>query len=409
MKKLIIFEDGELDFTKEIIGSNLFDILFIRINGFGRFSNEYINFISEKYDVFYIDVYIDFKITIDLFKSIYHQFLSEEEIFFINLSEKGQYLAQKFANQLDLKGCVLEENLVSVTKDKLLMKDFLKNNSINTTEYNPLYNSTSLCKYDNNYLIKIRNSDSCRGIYNIENIRNKKFNYSLGYLIEKKINFTKYSEYAVDIIIYNGKIINYFVTKYPNPLITTLSSNNVINGNISLRHLDSKMNYSIKNVIELLIDSLKVNMGFIHMEFFYDYKKDHLIVSEFGYRLAGGRMIQNHETGFGISFSQIFIDMVLGNEDALLRSNVFSRDVYVGDLYLPITKNGKVKSFTNIKSLNIDGVKNIDYYYSIGDDIKIKEKTSFNSFGKVVIEGKTEQEVYTKMKEINKKFFVEVE
>lgn len=148
-------------------------------------------------------------------------------------------------------------------------------------------------------------------------------------------------------------------------------------------------------------------MGFVHLEFFYDLEARDLVISEFGYRLGGGRIIRNHEEAFGMKYSDIFISMVQNLSQTSKVIIKYSKYKFVGDMFLPIQKDGRVISFMDINLLGYKGIREIKYFYNSGDLIK-KEKNSHSAFGQVVIDGESMESILSVMDSINKKFYLEV-
>ncbi|MCJ0538734.1 hypothetical protein [Enterococcus cecorum] len=407
MKSIAIFEDQELKVTNDLIKNSNANFLLIRCEQYGKFNGKY------KYDEFQNVniVTIDAFLTPELSAEFINKYCKNKNIQLINsinLSEKCQYLAQRLFYFLGLNSFTDEVSLIS--KDKITMKKYMRNIGLKTVNFAEVYSveevKFNLDKWSDSGVLKPRNSDSCREIIVIEKDSDleslRGLDFSKGWILEKKLDLAKVSEFAVDVSFSNGKLDNIFVTEYPFPLLTTIGGRN-INGNISVDIDDFIFRDELIESIKIFFKGLKVNNLIMHFEIFSN--KNEIIFSEVGFRLGGARIITNHEQAFELSYYKILQKVLQLDETPNNQKHV----KYIGELLLPISQSGKV---TVIKGLDrifdFTNVTSCELFYKKGDVIQVNNN-SFESFGRVILSSKNSIEIKSTMQSILENFEYQVE
>ena len=212
------------------------------------------------------------------------------------------------------------------------------------------------------------------------------------------------AEYALDALVFDGKLLDYYPIMYPSQLIKTLDGG--INANIALRHYSPALKEKAEYMLNKYIEGMNVMNGYIHMEYFANPEHTKIVLGEVGIRLAGGRIPSDHELSYGFDLFDALIKIHTGVVPEL----VYNQDRFVGDLLLPI-KSGLIKEVSTMDEImRFDGV--------IGGDVRVKqgqlvnpERASSSNSGYVIVEGNSANEVIGRMANIhnNFKFIVDLE
>jgi hypothetical protein len=404
---LLFFEDRESDILLNLLSEPNITIILVRFKHHGIFSNEYLEKTS-KLHIFNIDIFLPPVLSAEIFSKWASVHNIQVDSYF-NISEKAQYYIQEFLRNISIESLCYEQTLF--VRDKVYMKKVFRENNIKTVDFDSIYSiddcNSFIAIHGFPIIIKPRNSDSCRNISIIWNdieMKSLCCDYSEGWLIEKYLSLASFEEFAVEVIVCNRMIIDYFITKYPSALILAITNSQKINGGISMRTVDSKMNSKVADILNKIASFFDVKNYVFHLEYFYDTKLDEIIVSEIGFRLGGGNIIKNHESAFGINYSSIIPLLSSGN----LKHIIYLNNKYTGDILLPI-KQGVVLNFTPISAIeSIPYVTRVIYKYKIGDYISC-EKTSFANFGSVYFEASSILKIEEAMRVVNNKFEIEIE
>lgn len=397
---LLYFEDGFSTITDYIKQQNIVNVIFVRFSIFENlYISEDLNYINQK-NIFWVDLMLPIEFEVERFRNwIYKRNIKIS--YFFNTSEVGQYYAQKFARLLELEGLSTEQT--STCKNKVLMKEKLLNIGFKVAKYNVIYNENELTKAVENLglplVLKPADSSSCRDVYLLKSnidVKNVVLNTKHIWIIEEFIDL---NEYAVDIIVSKNEVLDFFVSKYPTPLLNAI--NNKINGSISMRFLPDNIKNRIHKVVRKYVYGMQLSKGIVHMEYFADESHETIIIGEVGIRPPGSEMLLSHNLAYGFNIFETILKVFM-NQKPLIE---YKNDKFIGLLLLPIKKGRieSISSFEEIKGRNgvIEGKINV----KIGDTIEPKY-TSFDSSGYLLIEGKSEREVLDNMVNILDIFYL---
>jgi hypothetical protein len=399
----LIFEDQELQVVKNLIdNSQDANFVLVRCQQYGKFRGLYPNANDKNIRVCMLDIFLPPYLTAEFL----NKFIESDNLEIlgaINLSEKCQYYAQELFSLLGVSS--LNPLLC---KDKFYMKEKFREFGLITPEFSAVFSNKDIEKFLKDYpsgiLLKLRNSDSCREIISIsllDEIEQLKIDFSSGWLVEEKIGFEKKKELAIDVVVSRNKILDYFVTEYPTPLLETVHTRE-INGNITHRKISDKWKKMIDNALEKFVKKSNVNSAVMHLEVFIS--ETEIIFSEVGFRLGGGGIIHNHERAFGIKYYQYLKNLLNGINSKLEYTN----NEFTGELLLPI-EEGRIYNFTENSILKkIPFVEDVNYFYQSGDIIT-KNNNSFECFGRVLFRGQSLENIRSAMDEVNENFILNME
>ncbi|MCZ0756142.1 ATP-grasp domain-containing protein [Anoxybacillus sp. J5B_2022] len=403
-KQLLYIEDRPMILTDRILKCKEVLPVILRFKHLkDNFSQQYLRETEQKYPVFWVDIMIPIEQEAERF--LYWQSKKGLKVeFFLNPSEVAQYYAQTFARYLGLPSLTEEQTICC--KNKVYMKDKLNEIGLNTAKYRVVVTTEELIEAGTvlgwPIVLKPANESSCRETYLIKNTKEAieiNLHSQHQWLAEEYIDL---DEYAIDALVFNGKIIDYYLTKYPAPLLQTFKG--AINANITLRHISPEMKNAVEDILNKYVNGMGFRYGYIHMEYFADEEHSRVIVGEVGLRIAGSDILSNHELSFGFDIYDAVIKIHTGEYPEL----VYTEDRFVGNLLLPI-KQGIIKHISTLDELlKFDGV--IDGQLKVKEGQKVKlEGAAHECSGILLVEGQCATEVQERMLEVLNHFKLVVE
>jgi biotin carboxylase len=211
------------------------------------------------------------------------------------------------------------------------------------------------------------------------------------WMVEEFIDGT---EYQLCALVARGRVLDTFVSFNPSPLLDTLEGS--MNADVTLgpRCAESSLTSSVRNLVERLVDGMRLDHGYLHMEFFVTLDGT-IRMSEIGARLAGCGIPNNHGLAYGFDIFGATLDLYLQRVPELR----YTEDRCVGDLLLP-TRAGRVVSMTPLDELlSLPGVIAGQYEVSEGDVVTRRRASNARS-GLVYVEGASVDEVLKRMQTV---------
>lgn len=330
----------------------------------------------------------------------------KEETYIISTKEDNVLLASQLRTYFDLDGP--KEQFISKYRDKILMKNILKNSNIRV----PLF--VELTKEDkcvNNLKEKIEiffnkwplvlkpvigegsyDTYIVHSFFELENIiKNKIYNIS-EYEIEEFIEGTMYH---CDTIIYQNHTEYVGIGKYFSPRLEILNNNN--SGGYILKSND----LYYKDILDFnkkILSILKPNNICTHLELFITTDGE-LIFLEIAHRGPGGDIPHIHKLNSNIDFNKNMFLLSLKEPPQI---NIEDKNMYFGWIHFPLIEGKCIK----IKNPPIDYTEIINNI-NIGDFI---DKPNYISeiAGKIFITSNSASEIENKWRNINDYQHIEV-
>lgn len=123
-------------------------------------------------------------------------------------------------------------------------------------------------------------------------------------------------------------------------------------------------------------------------------------ICEFGWRMAGCKIPENHSLAYGFDIYDVLLDIHLGKKVHLKYNN---DKKCVGDLYLP-NKPGVLTEITPLDELlKYEGALSGGMFVSKGDIVKPR-RAGNEASGYIIVEGKTFNNVKNRMYKILRNF-----
>lgn len=316
-------------------------------------------------------------------------------------------VAAELRQRFNVPGLTVDET--KKYRDKYVMKSIMKENNINCAYFCLLNNREEInefvVKYKFPVVIKPRDGFGSKDTYIIKN--EDELDNTLR-IIQKDIKnfmmekFVVGDEYHYDAIVEDGKVLFYSLGKYHNNLINTVNDTKLDGTIVYPQNNKNEEKSKINNFARKAIKAMKVKKAIIHMEVFYG---EDIYFGEMGLRPAGGYIWKDIYNTSNVDIYDVYLKYMV---DEPVKLDVKPRDVFTGNGVFPY-KEGKVTSITKEEELsNIEGVKEVNIFYNIGDEIKDKE-SCLDRVGYFIVEGKSYEEVKEKVVQLYSTFKIETE
>ena len=395
MKTLLYFEEYESNLSHELLKRKDIEPVIIR-------TNKNLKFFSEKYleqtkntNHYLIDYYGDINTEVSKF----NKWLNKKNIkldYFLNDSEYYLEFSNKFARELGLNA--LTDEQISWVRDKINMKDKLREIGINTVNYSKVNSKKDIKEYfllnnGNRIIFKPRrgmNSINTYIINSLEDIENLDIDITPEkYMVE---DFCYDREWSIESLIQNGKVLDSYVTYIPNPTIWASISND-LNCHMTVPKTPAHFNFVPKEFIQQIVSGMNLKNGAMTIEVFVSDKGD-VKASELGWRLPGCQATLNHSYSYGIDIYNSLLDIAIDKQVELkYRDKIIS----VGDLYLP-NKEGVVEKITPLEDLlTMNGVINGEMFAKKGEYQK-KRRVGNDASGWIQVVGEDQYETLEEIK-----------
>lgn len=404
-KQILFIEDRPMELTNRILNSDYVLPVILRFQHLrSSFTQDYLKQTEDNYYVFWVNIMNPIEYEAQRFQR-WQKSCGLDVRYFLNPSEVAQYFAQSFARELGLP-CLTQEQTYSC-RNKARMKDKLREIGLCTADYREIVSTQDLIQAGNELgwpiVLKPADDSACRQTYLLHNSDEAKRIYLHSehqWLAEQFIDL---AEYALDALVFDGQIIDFYPIMYPEQIIKTLDG--AINANITLRRYSNKLADKAKYILEKYIRGMGIRHGYVHIEYFASVDHSTVILGEVGLRLAGSEIPSDHELSYGFDLFDALIKIHTGERPELL----YTEDRFVGDLLLPVHPGQVVEVSTMDELMKMEGV--------IGGRIKVKpgeivhpERASLSCSGYVFVEGSSAEEVRTRMYNILHKYkFVALE
>jgi biotin carboxylase len=211
------------------------------------------------------------------------------------------------------------------------------------------------------------------------------------WMVEEFIDGT---EYQLCALVARGRVLDTYVSFNPSPLLDTLEGS--MNADVTLgpRYAQSSLMSPVRNLVERLVEGMRLDHGYLHMEFFIT-RDGTIRMSEIGARLAGCGIPNNHGMAYGFDIFGATLDLYLKQVPQLR----YTEDRCVGDLLLP-SRAGRVVSMTPLDELlSLPGVIAGQYEVEEGD-VVTKRRASNARSGLIYVEGASVDEVLKRMQTV---------
>lgn len=254
-----------------------------------------------------------------------------------------------------------------ISKDKFLMKRFLKKNKIPTAEFIISKNKKKLKKFWfekklKSAILKPPNQSGSRGVYQINDIKNLEIILKKIRKISKhEVIFEKFLEgdqISTESLIHKKKIYTpgYVDRDYSlnNHLYPNIIENGAVNPSKHLKHKKK-----INSIIQKIAKKLNIEKGVIKGDFVINKNKPYII--EFATRLSGGDFSESLvPLGQGINYVKEAVRLeVFGKVNVDKLKNRYNK--YVTNKYFFL--EGRFKGVKNLKKVEkMNGIKKIFFY-----------------------------------------------
>ncbi len=375
MKTILYVEEVENALAKAIVLRKDINLLLVRFSNCQFFSEEHKR-ITKCIPTFVIDKSVDFSQECIRLKEFIDKWCKKID-FFYNDSEFNQIYIQKVARALNLPGA-LTEYQASVVRDKYLMKCFIESIGMKCAQYcmlssiEDVYSCIDRWKFP--FIIKWRTGLSSIEVYKInskEDFEHLNLNFdSPKYLAEQ---YQPEKIWCIDAITKDGKVLSNLYTWLP---YTNLSfaENKTRFVQLATGDPQQKWEFNPKKLTQKIIDNLKLDSGYLHLEVFVT-NTGEPVICEFAWRTPGDHMLQNFSILYGLSIENMLIDILLGKDVNSLKTV----SGCVADVFLPMV-NGKISRISSIEDMEHKcDIINGEILYKKGDVLSSRHRYTDSS------------------------------
>lgn len=398
---LLFAEEVETTLSHKMMERKDIIPVFLRFSKHFNFAKSYLEK-TKNYLIFTVNMELPLKDEVIRFqKWIQEKGISVKH--FCNDSEFLQEKAHAFARAAGLPA--LSEEQVSWVRDKVKMKQQLRKIGLPVMDFCPINNQTDILKFSQEHgfpiMFKPRKGFSSINTYKLSSIKDiSELPIELKpdkFMVE---TFNPNNEWAIDGLVQNGTVIDSYISHIPvSPLWAVVE--NKINAHITTPIKPKAFNFDHKELLQKIVLGMKLKNGYIHMETFVN-KEGFPTICEFGWRMAGCKIPENHSLAYGFDIYDVLLDIHLGRT-VHLKYNKNKR--CVGDLYLP-NKPGILTEITPLDELlKYEGVLGGGMFVSKGDIVKPR-RAGNEASGYIIVEGKTFHKVKSRMDKILKNFHI---
>ena len=199
-------------------------------------------------------------------------------------------------------------------------------------------------------------------------------------------------EYGCCALVYQGEVLDTFVSHLPAPLLS--ATDGAMNANISMRRLPGWFDVDTVGLCQRVVDLFELGSGYLHMELFKGTGTG-CTVSEVAFRLAGARLPVSHSLAYGFDIFGALLDVHTARRPELR----YTSDRFVGDLLLP-TREGIVEYVTPPEAIeSLPGVLRCELKVKRGQEV-VRSRGSHVCSGYAFVEGQSVEEVERRMRRV---------
>lgn len=403
-KTILYVEECENTLINTLLYRKDFRLILLRFQQNMDFSKEHLEK-SKHCPVFILDKKGDLDNECERFLSFLDE-LGCEVDFFYNDSEYNQEFVQSFARKLNFQGALTEKQAL-IVRDKISMKDFIRDVGYHCAEYTLLKSKEEAIMFAEHVgypmIIKWRRGVSSIEVYKIlskEELDSLDIDYAKErYMAEA---YCPWKIWCLDSIVSDGVVVNNLYTWLPFTNLDFAEHKKQF-AQIACGVHPKSWKFSPEKLTSEIVSALGMQRGFLHLEAFVD-EEGNPIICEFAWRTPGEHMLLNYSKVYDVSIPDLLGDVLLGKQIPKLDGN----ENIVADVFLP-TKRGTVSFITSIEELRssvnvIDG----EVFYNPGQIIEPKRKYTDCS-GWVQIKTNSMQEMLNSIQKVYEQFVLEVE
>lgn len=326
--------------------------------------------------------------------------------YFCNDSEFLQEKAHTFARLLGLPS--LSEDQVLWVRDKVKMKEKLKEIGLPVMNFTPINNQADILDFSEKFgfpmMFKPRKGFSSINTYklsSIQDIHNLPIELKPDkFMVEA---FNPHNEWAIDGLVQGGLVLDSYISHIPvSPLRAVVE--NKINAHITTPKKPKIFQFEARELLQKIVTGMNLKNGYIHMETFID-KQGEPTICEFGWRMAGCKIPENHSLAYGFDIYDVLLDIHIGKPVNIKYSG---DKKCVGDLYLP-NKSGIITKMTPLEELlKYEGVLMGSLFFAQGDTVAAR-RAGNDASGFITVEGKSFTVVKRRMHQILRHFQIKTE
>lgn len=404
MTGILWVEESENDFARTIIKRKDINLAIIRFSNCLSFSAKHLEE-TQNFPTFVINKSGDFEDECTRLHAFLEGLNFEINVFY-NDSEFNQVFIQKVSRRLGLPGA-LSEYQAQVVRDKLVMKRFIREIGLTCPNYKLLKCTDDLEECINEwgfpFIIKWRNGVSSIEVYKVKN-REDISQLALNYRTERYIaeQYLSNKIWCIDAIVQNGNVISNLYTWLPYTNLSFAECKEKFT-QLAVGQPQSYWKFDPQNLTQLIISSLGLGSGYLHLEVFVS-DDGQPSICEFAWRTPGDHMLHNFTVLYGRSVENMIVDALIGTK----MSRLPNCNRCVADAFLPL-KAGKITKLSTIDELGkIFNILDGEIYYQIGDDV-VNEHKYTNSSGWVQVQAENITETLNILDNIYSSFIFEVE
>jgi len=387
-KTLLFIDDRPNTLSANLFNRNDFNIVLIRYAKHGM-SESYIKK-TESFTSYYRDASKDLKTQISDFVD-WCKSRNIKPDFLLNPSEPEQVFAHALGREIGVPS--LSEEQVTWLRNKVSMKDKFREIGIPTAEYKAVSCVQDVIDFAKNWgwpvVVKPQEGFACIKTYKIQNDEEAEklcLESDVKWMVE---SYAEGIEWECCALIAGGKVLDTYLSYMPARPIEIVDG--AINANITVRPHPADFPVDTNNLVQRIVDGMRLDHGYMHMEFFVD-SNGQFLMGETGLRLAGCEIPANHAYACGFNLFDALIDIHMGKTPSLS----YGQEHCAGDLLLPAVK-GTVSYMTPAEELlTMPGVISYKPRISIGDFVEPRRASHFCS-AVVHVEGQSVEEVLDRM------------
>lgn len=401
-KTLLFSEETETTLSNELLKRKDILPVYLRFSDNFNFSDDYLQKTKDC-----LSFVVNDSLPVELEAQRFQNWISEKGIsvqYFCNDSEFLQEKAHRFARALSLPS--LSQEQVLWVRDKVKMKEKLRELGLSVMDFQPINSLSDISEFAEKQgfpvMFKRRKGFSSIDAYKIssaDDIRNLPVNIKPEKFMVEKFNTDP--EWIIDALVQDNKVLDTFISCVPVSPIWAVVENK-INTHITTPDKPQHFDFQPQDLMQRVVNGMNLKNGYIHMELFIS-DKGKPTICEFGWRMAGCKIPEDHSIAYGFDIYDTFLDIMTGRKAKLKYSK---NKKYVGDLYLP-NKPGIISSITPLEEL-------LKYEGAIGGKMFVKKGTFVKprragneASGYIFVEGNSIDDVKRKMFKILNNFNIQ--
>ena len=404
MKTIVYVEESENALADALIKRKDIQLRLLRFTNCRSFSQKHL---AETVHIpcFEIDKKQPIAKTCEEVRAFLQETCSRVDVFY-NDSDINKIYIQEIARELGLKGA-LTERQARLVRDKVGMKDFIRQIGLSCPDYLPLSSQEDIriCveKWGYPFIVKWRTGVSSIEVYKVtsrENLDELGLNFAENrYMAEE---YLPHKIWCLDALVAKGSVVQNLYTWLPYPNLDFAKEKRRF-CQLAVGSPQEYWKFDAQAMTQRIVTALGVDNGYLHLEAFVS--EDGVAkICEFAWRTPGDHMLQNFSHLYGRSVEDCLIDILL----ELPFSGLPESDCCTADVFLPV-RTGTIRNISTLDSLKhscdiLDG----EIWYHPGDGLSNRQSYT-DSAGWVQVSAVGIDSVLEKVNTVYQNFVLEME